>query len=57
MPEKIEGPLGIWPWPVLNTIIQISGDGNEEMGFKEYNVNRDGEGRIQSVEIVQGGET
>jgi len=56
--SKIEGPLGVWPWPILNTIIQVAGDGSEnELGFKEYNVVRDSNGNIESVEIVRGGDT
>jgi len=56
--SKIQGPLGIWPWPILNTIIEVSSDGDgEELGFKEYNVVRDSNGNIESVEIVKGGET
>jgi hypothetical protein len=54
--SKIEGPLGIWPWPILNALVemsdsQTSGDG---VSVKSYNVIRDDEGRIENVEIVEG---
>lgn len=49
MVDKIEGPLGIWPWPILNTIIAIMS--NEDMKVTE--VNRDDDGRIQSIETFR----
>lgn len=48
---KIEGPLGIWPFPVLNTLIEISGDSSEEAKIVE--VNRDDNGQIQSIETFR----
>lgn len=52
--SKIEGPLGIWPWPILNTLIQISGDDESSLNVKEYNVVRDNQGRIKNIEIIEG---
>lgn len=50
MPE-IEGPLGIWPWPLLNTIIAVAGDGDESAEITE--VNRDENGRVTSIETFK----
>lgn len=48
----IEGPLGIWPWPILNTIITIAG-ANEESDVEITEVVRDDNGRIQSIEVIR----
>lgn len=47
---EIEGPLGIWPWPILNALVQMT-NGSSEMEITE--VHRDSEGRIQSIETVK----
>lgn len=56
MTDKITGPLGIWNFPILNTLIEISsGDsGDSSFSVKEYNVVRDENGSIESVEIIKG---
>lgn len=56
---RISGPLEIWPFPVLNTLITIAEASDEEQDtdsftFKEYNVVRNDEGSIERVEIVKG---
>lgn len=53
MPDEIEGPLGIWPWPVLNTLIAISDKGSESNSLTVTEVHRDSEGRIVSIEEVE----
>ena len=57
MPDnRIEGPLGIWPFPILNAIIQISDNksGGDGVSVESYNVVRDQQGRIETVEIIKG---
>jgi len=57
--SKIEGPFGLWPFPILNTLITISENGNTQLqgqkdaGFTEYNVVRDEQGKIETIEIVE----
>lgn len=50
---KIEGPLGIWPWPILNTLVEITDEGDSSSSAVEYNVERDSNGRIQRIEKVE----
>lgn len=51
MVDKIQGPLGIWPFPILNTLIAIS-NRNSSTGLKTLEVHRDENGRITSVEEI-----
>lgn len=44
--QPIRGPLGIWPFPILNFIAQ--GQGSSTVTVTE--VNRDGDGRVTSIE-------
>jgi hypothetical protein len=64
----IRGPLGIWPFPLLNTIIyifwllaQVPGQAGVEVRVREearrpkartYNIIRDEKGRIIAIEEV-----
>lgn len=53
--SQIEGIFGIWPFPILNTLITIAGeDDGDSFSVKEYNVVRDERGNIESVEIIKG---
>lgn len=57
--NKIEGPFGIYPFPILNAIIAIANsDSNEssesDFDFKEINIERNDQGRIENVEILKG---
>lgn len=56
MPDDlpIQGPLGIWPFPVLNALVMAANQEGEGFNVKEYNVVRDNNGRIESVQIVEG---
>ena len=57
MPDnRIEGPLGFWPFPILNAIIQMSNGNSDGQGVsvESYNVVRDEQGRIETVEIIKG---
>jgi len=50
----IEGPLGIWPWPILNTIIEMSGPrGEDDSVIEVTEVIRDDSGRIESIEVIK----
>lgn len=44
--QLIRGPLGIWPFPILNFIAQRQQKGRATI----TEVNRDDEGRVQSIE-------
>lgn len=51
----IRGPLGIWPFPVLNAIVLATGnDDGGGTSISEYNVVRDDSGRIEKVEMIEG---
>jgi len=54
--NKIRGPLEIWPFPILNTIIELADESEDRESFsvKEYNVIRNEHGNIESVEIIKG---
>lgn len=57
--SKIEGPLGLWPFPILNTLITLAEDNRDntqrqrDAGFVEYNVVRDEQGKIETVEVIE----
>lgn len=55
--DEIRGPLGIWPFPILNALIKISsgGDSSSSVDIETYDVHRDNQGRIQSIEIIKKG--
>ena len=48
MVEEIEGPLGIWTYPVLNTIVAISGS-NSDSKVETAKIIRDSNGEPQEV--------
>lgn len=56
--SKIEGPLGLWPFPLINGIIEIANDDtsnkstNDSASMKEINVQRNENGKIESIDIV-----
>lgn len=54
--KKFTGIFGIWPWPILNALLSIADNDDEDdsFSFKEYNVVRDDDGRIDRVEIIKG---
>jgi len=55
--NEISGPLGLWPFPILNTLIKVSGGGGggnaTSPEMKSWEVNRDGNGRISSIEKLE----
>lgn len=54
--NSISGPLGIWTWPILNTIIQISGNNKSESSGSKVEtakVIRDSNGEIQEVIVIK----
>lgn len=64
--EMIRGPLGLWPFPLINVLYQfrinvmqqkIPRKKNEEKRKRPevstYNVTRDEKGRIESIEIME----
>jgi hypothetical protein len=48
---QIKGPLGIWTFPILNTLVIISNNRNREVEVAQ--VQRDSEGRISRVEVTK----
>lgn len=55
--KRISGPLDLWPYPIINAIIVITtGDDNDsnESVSKTYEVNRDDDGKIESIQLVHG---
>lgn len=46
---EIQGPLGIWPFPILNLIVSSRSRSKVEV----TEINRDEKGRIQSIEEVR----
>lgn len=54
--DEIRGPLGLWPFPILNTLIRLSSsDRQPSIDMETYDVHRDSQGRIQSIEIIRKG--
>lgn len=55
MTNKIEGPLGVWPFPILNAMVSVAearqGGG---LSVEQTNIERDSDGRIVSVEVIKG---
>jgi len=55
--KRISGPLDLWHYPIINAIIALANtdiNTQEEFTPKEYTVNRDEDGKIESIEMVQG---
>lgn len=46
--SSISGPLGIWPFPILNAILS---DNNSRVEVTQ--INRDEDGRIESIEEIK----
>lgn len=46
--DRISGPLGLWPFPILNLLRERIGGGGASVRVTE--VVRDEQGRIQSIE-------
>lgn len=52
--EKIEGPLGIWPFPIINLLIQISNnDDDNDSNIVITELHRDDEGRLTGLEEIE----
>lgn len=47
--RRISGPLGIWPWPILNMLADMSNSSRVEV----TRVNRDEKGRIEEIEEMK----
>lgn len=47
--NEIRGPLGIWPYPILNLIMQ----NQQESNVQVTRINRDNTGRIESIEEIK----
>lgn len=53
MADEIEGPLGVWTWPILNTIVAISDDSGNEATTETAKVIRDSNGEVQEVVVIK----
>ena len=51
MEDEIQGPLGFWTYPVLNTIVAISS--SSESKSDTARVERDSNGNIQEITVVR----
>lgn len=46
--QEIRGPLGIWPFPILNALV-----GESRSKVEITNINRDERGNITSIEEIR----
>lgn len=46
--QEISGPLGIWPFPILNALLSANSS-----GVTVTEIHRDEDGRIQSIEEIE----
>lgn len=46
--ESFAGPLGIWPFPIINALAS-----NANSRVEVTQINRDDEGRIESIEEIK----
>lgn len=53
MRKEIEGPLGIWPFPILNTVIQVSNAQAQGKEIEQAKVIRDSNGEVQEVVVIK----
>lgn len=53
MSDKIEGPLGFWTYPLLNTIIAVSGGNDDTTSTETAKVIRDSNGEVQEVVVIK----
>jgi len=55
MTDEIEGPLGFWTYPILNTLVKVSGSSEESTKETETaKVIRDSNGEVQEVVVIKG---
>lgn len=56
MTDKIEGPLGLWPWPVLNTLITLaeinSGEEDDVRVIRASNIQEGGKGDDTNMVVI-----
>lgn len=52
-PDEISGPLGIWPFPILNFLAKMGKSESNSTGFVVTEIHRDQNGRIQSIEEIR----
>lgn len=48
--DRVSGPLGIWPFPILNFLLQFTNENNKAVVTE---IHRDEDGRIQSIEEIK----
>jgi len=50
---EIEGPLGLWTFPVLNTLVTISGEKDDSKTTETAKIIRDSDGEVQEVIVIK----
>lgn len=53
MAENIEGPLGIWTYPVLNALVKMSGQNSSSKSVETAKIIRDSNGEAQEVVVIK----
>lgn len=54
MVDQIEGPLGFWTFPLLNTLVEASSNNDSDNGVVETaKVIRDSNGEVQEVVVIK----
>lgn len=56
--SSIKGPMGVWPFPIINLLMKMverqeSNTGGSRPRVTNYNIQRDEEGRIKNIEIMK----
>jgi len=52
MTEEIKGPLDIWTYPVLNTLVAMSSSKTDPPDTETASVVRDSDGEVQEIVIT-----
>jgi len=53
MEDEIEGPLGLWTYPLLNTLVKISGSGGSSKTTETAKIIRDSNGEAQEIVVIK----
>lgn len=54
MADDIEGPLGLWTFPLLNALVaQANGGDNNEKKVETAKIIRDSEGNMQEIVVIK----
>jgi len=51
MPDDIEGPFGLWTFPLLNALVSQSSDSSK--GVETAKIIRDSDGEVQEIIVIK----